>query len=302
MQRPPPVANILSCPVTTAICISAVIVTVWWHTGGNVDRLVIDYAAFYTEPWRLVTWVLPHVGFFHLLFNLYWSWVFGTQIERLFGSTRTFAIMVFLAVGSGVADYALSSGGGVGLSGVGYGLFGLIWVLGRYDSRFFGAVDHQTVVLFIGWFFLCILLTYTGTMPVANVAHGAGAVLGVMLGWTMVAKKREQQILYAVLITIVFAAIMTSGSVGRRYINFTGAAAREDAYRANVFAYAASIAAQDKDYTRAAELFRQALAIDETQADWWYRLGIVYRHLKKQKEATDAFNRARQLSSKKDIQ
>ena len=188
MQRPPPFSNNLSCPVIIATCLSAVIVTVWWHTGGNVDKLTIEYAAFHSQPWRLVTWVLPHVNFFHLIFNLYWTMVFGVKIESVFGSAHTFAILLFLAAGSGVAEYALAIGG-VGLSGVVYGLFGLLWVLSRHDSRFRGAVDQQTVVLLVGWFFLCIVLTYTGAMAVANVTHGAGAGLGMLLGWTIAEKK-----------------------------------------------------------------------------------------------------------------
>ena len=66
--------------------------------------------------------------------------------------------------------------GGVGLSGVVYGLFGLLWVLSRRDSRFRDAMDRQTVQLMVAWFFLCIVLTITGAWKVANVAHGAGCV------------------------------------------------------------------------------------------------------------------------------
>ncbi len=231
MQRPPPLRNCLYYPVTTGIGLSAVLVTLWWESGANIDNLTMNYRAFSTQPWRLVTYTLPHVNLLHLLFNVYWLWVFGTQIERIFGSLRTFAVMVFLAVGSGVAEYAFFSGG-VGLSGVGYGLFGLLWVLSRWDSRFFGAIDNQVITLLAGWFVLCILLTVSHTMPVANVAHGAGAVLGAMLGWSMAARTRGQRIAYGASLLIVFIAIVAAGTAGRRYVNFTDAVAQDESYRA----------------------------------------------------------------------
>ena len=255
----------------------------------------MNYLAFRTEPWRLVTSALPHGDLFHLLFNLYWLWAFGTQIERIFGSSRTFAIMVFLAIGSGVAEYAVLSGG-IGLSGVGYGLFGLIWVLSRSDSRFFGLIDKQVVTLFIGWFILCILFTISNTMPVANVAHGAGAGLGILLGLIIAARTRWLQIGYGMLISIVFIAIMAAGSVGRRYVNFSDAVVKEESYRAQVLAHDAYQAILKVDYNRAADLYRQALAIDANNAGLWYNLGLVYRHLDLRNESTEAFRRACELA------
>lgn len=295
MQRPPPLRNCLFYPVTTGIGLSAVIVTLWWWNGATIGGMTMNYLAFRTEPWRLVTSALPHGDLFHLLFNLYWLWAFGTQIERIFGSSRTFAIMVFLAIGSGVAEYAVLSGG-IGLSGVGYGLFGLIWVLSRSDSRFFGLIDKQVVTLFIGWFILCILFTISNTMPVANVAHGAGAGLGILLGLIIAARTRWLQIGYGMLISIVFIAIMAAGSVGRRYVNFSDAVVKEESYRAQVLAHDAYQAILKVDYNRAADLYRQALAIDANNAGLWYNLGLVYRHLDLRNESTEAFRRACELA------
>jgi len=47
---------------------------------------------------------------------------------------------------------------------VGYGLFGLLWVLSRRDERFRDSIDPRTVVVFVVWFF-CIATTLTHTFP-----------------------------------------------------------------------------------------------------------------------------------------
>jgi hypothetical protein len=48
-------------------------------------------------------------------------------------------------------QFALGDGG-VGLSGVGYGLFGLLYVLSKHDDRFKECIDQRTVNLFLKGF------------------------------------------------------------------------------------------------------------------------------------------------------
>lgn len=105
-------------------------------------------------------------------------------MAALFGSLTTAFWLLVFAGGSSVADYDLAEGG-VGLSGVGYGLFAFVWILSKCDSRFHDAMPPQVAPLFVAWFFLCIGLTYADVWRVANVAHGAGAALGVLAGLVM---------------------------------------------------------------------------------------------------------------------
>src|SRR4029453_5340230 len=148
MRPPPPPADFLRYPITVGVGVLAVAATVAWHSGRDVSPLFMNFRAWHGEYWRLLTSALPHVDVFHLLFNLYWLWVFGSAVEGTFGQLRTAAIFLFFAGGSAAAEYAVFEGG-VGLSGIGYGLFGLLWVLSRRDERFRGAVDAQTVGLFV---------------------------------------------------------------------------------------------------------------------------------------------------------
>lgn len=177
-------------PLTTALGAAACIVTVFWMSGGRVEPLVTDHHTFRGEPWRLLTSALPHAGVFHLLFNVYWLWIFGARIEGVYGTARYAGLIALLAAGSSCAEYAVSAIGGVGLSGVGYGLFGFLWLASRRIPRFAGAIENSIVWLFVGWFFLCIVLTHAGEWRIANVAHGAGAALGLMVAWTIASRRR----------------------------------------------------------------------------------------------------------------
>jgi membrane associated rhomboid family serine protease len=133
-------------------------VTVAWWSKAEISPLLESAMIRRGEIWRLLTSAFPHRDILHLAFNVYWLWVFGTAVEQVYGHLKTAGLFALFAVGSGSMEFALARGG-VGLSGVGYGLFGLLWVLSSRDEKFSDAIDQRTVQLFVGWFVFCVATT-----------------------------------------------------------------------------------------------------------------------------------------------
>ena len=133
------------------------------------------------QVWRLLSPILIHFGFAHILFNMMWLFSLGSLIESVHGSGRFALLVLVFAVGSNLAQYFF--GASVlfgGMSGVNYGLIGYVWLRGKFDPGSGLHLDKQSVVLAIGWFFLCLV----GIIPhVANYAHAGGLVLGMAWGW-----------------------------------------------------------------------------------------------------------------------
>ncbi len=143
------------------------------------------------EVWRLVTPIFLHFGLVHLLFNMTMLWQLGATVEARRGMWRYLAFVLACAVASNLAQYAV---GGThwengplihssplfgGMSGVLYGLFGYIWMKSRYEPALGLSLSPQLVVWMIVWLFVCI----TGVVgPVANFAHFAGLIVGVIIG------------------------------------------------------------------------------------------------------------------------
>ncbi len=140
------------------------------------------------EPWRPFTSALMHGNLLHAAFNIYWLMIFGPALENRFGSYLTLALIVLLGYVSMLPEYIIGSYNReepimiVGLSGVIYGLFGVLFVGRRWHREFEAVCDEHTVRILIGWFFLCVVFTYSNIMSVANIAHGAGFVFGVLYG------------------------------------------------------------------------------------------------------------------------
>jgi len=59
--------------------------------------------------WQLFTYLFLHGGFFHILFNMFALWMFGADLERLWGSRKFLYYFSLTGVGAGVLDVLLNT-------------------------------------------------------------------------------------------------------------------------------------------------------------------------------------------------
>lgn len=74
------------------------------------------------EPYQLVTHMFAHGGFFHILFNMYALWMFGSVLERVWGPKRFLIFYLACGLAAGVAQMLIMQGAAVGASGAIMGL------------------------------------------------------------------------------------------------------------------------------------------------------------------------------------
>ncbi len=205
-MAPSRTASPFDAHVTAGLCVLACGVTLLSWMGKDVSPLYLTSDAFFRQPWRIVTSVLPHanfrvdgfVGFFHIAFNVLMLLRFGRLIEARYATLLTALFYFVAAVVSSTAQFVWSEGG-IGLSGVGYAVFGFLWVAGKRSADFADALDYGAVVTFVGWFFFCIAATHFGVMRIANVAHGAGAAIGGLIALFATARSSSSRIAFGAL-------------------------------------------------------------------------------------------------------
>jgi len=272
-------------PVVAGTAIVAVAVSIAWWSRVDVSALFETAMIRRGEVWRLITAIFPHVNLLHLAFNIYWLWVFGTLVESVYGHFRAAALIAIFAVGSGSLEFALSTGG-VGLSGVGYGLFALLWVLSRHDDRFRDTVGSKTVQLFVGWFLFCAVTTLLHIYSVGNIAHAAGAILGALTGAAIVYPQRRTLLSAGIGIIVLFG--LWGSTLGRPRINRSANAGYEEGQ----WGYAALQSNRNQEAVR---WLRDASAYQPKLAVYWFDLGIAYHRLGNMPAAKAAYEKAYQL-------
>jgi membrane associated rhomboid family serine protease len=147
------------------------------------------------EPWQLVSYGFLHGGLTHLFFNMLALYMFGPDIERLFG-TRFFALYYFgCIVSAAVVHLTVSAWMGaapvpmVGASGA---MFGLLLAFGWFFPQrrvmlIFPPIPMPARVFVAAYGALELVLGVTGTASgVAHFAH-LGGMLG---GWLMLQYRR----------------------------------------------------------------------------------------------------------------
>jgi GlpG protein len=134
------------------------------------------------EVWRLITPIFVHLGFFHILFNMYMLHDLGTVLETRIGAGRFLFLIVVSAILSNVAQYAWAGSPAFGgMSGVLYALFGYVWVRGKIDPLFGLVLPPATAVILMVW----LVLGFVGKAGnVANFTHLGGLIAGAIIGAT----------------------------------------------------------------------------------------------------------------------
>ncbi len=205
----------------------------------------------------------------------------GCRVERVWGGPKALLLFAFLAAISSAAQIALDTTG-VGLSGVVYGVCALLWVIQDRVSGFEGTVTKATIQLFGIWFFVCIALTLADIVAIGNVAHGAGAVAGWLLGRAIVARRRR--VAWVAPMVVLAAAVGVGSTVARPYVNLSRA------FRSNM---ARGILALRADrFDEAVRLLEAAKAEGEVSTALLVDLGIAYQNVGRHREALSLYKEA----------
>ena len=141
-------------------------------------------------PWQLVTYSFLHGGLAHIFFNMYALFLFGGEIERLFGARWYLAYYGVCVVTAALAQLAVAAFTNappyptVGASG---GVFGLLLAFGMYFPHrrlmlIFPPIPMPAWLLVTLYGVLELYLGVTGAAPgIAHFAHLGGMVGGFVM-------------------------------------------------------------------------------------------------------------------------
>lgn len=185
-------------PVTQSLLIANVAVFLLQSStdGGLETWFALWPLAHGFAPWQVVTYGFLHGGLAHIFFNMLGLYMFGSDIERLFGS-RYFLVYYFACLVSAaicqLVVIALGIGPPVPTVGASGALYGLLLAFGMYFPRrmvmlIFPPIPMPARVFVILFGGLELVFGVTGTVNgVAHFAH-LGGMLG---GWLVIQYRRS---------------------------------------------------------------------------------------------------------------
>ncbi len=148
-----------------------------------VPQAVIKHFAI----WQLFTYMFLHDpnGFSHILFNMLTLWMFGTDLERQWGTKRFLTYYFVCGVGAGICVVLINLLFGemnarvIGASGAIYGLllaFGLLYPDRTLLFSFLFPIKAKYFVMILGA--IAFLSSFSVNGGLSNVAHLGGMLFG----------------------------------------------------------------------------------------------------------------------------
>ena len=146
-----------------------------------------------TAPWGLITTIFIHGSALHLIFNMLWLLQLGRMLETSLHPLTYLAFIVgAAAVGSG-CEVLISGSPGIGMSGVVYAMFALMWAGRGMYPAWAAIATRENLRFLVGWAILCIVATYIPIfhIGVANGAHVGGFLFGLCIGFLFFTPRRR---------------------------------------------------------------------------------------------------------------
>jgi len=200
-QKPQRAGPVLQTPILTYLMVAlSVVITVAYLLPGVVSSPLwyqLGHFGFAntsgTAPWGFVTTIFIHGSALHLIFNMLWLLQLGRMLET---SLHPLVYLAFIvgaaAVGSG-CEVLVSGSTGIGMSGVVYAMFALMWAGRGMYPAWAAIATRDNLRYLIGWAILCIVVTYIPILHigVANGAHVGGFLFGLSIGFLFFSLRRR---------------------------------------------------------------------------------------------------------------
>lgn len=154
-------------------------------TAGLTGKIALfPYNSGYFKPYQLVSYMFAHGGYVHIIFNMYALWLFGSSLEKLWG-TKKFLIFYFLCgIAAGLSQMLfVQQGIAVGASGAIMGLLAAFAFTYPNLEFFILPIPFPIKAKYLAIIYglIDIFGGFAGGDNVAHFAHLGGLVMGFIL-------------------------------------------------------------------------------------------------------------------------
>ena len=134
------------------------------------------------QIWRLITPVLLHGSLLHLGFNMYALYIFGPNLESMYGHGRFLALYLLSGFAGNVLSFLLSPGNSLGASTAIFGLLAAEGVFLYQNSGMIRSAQRMLTNL-IAIAVINLVIGFAPGMNIDNLGHLGGLLGGAMFAW-----------------------------------------------------------------------------------------------------------------------
>ena len=135
--------------------------------------------------WQPVTYLFFHGGIWHVLINMFVLWMFGSELERLWGKNHFLKFYFITGVGSGLATMLVNVQSITPVVGASGAVYGVLLAYGlTYPNRtvyLYGIIPIKSLWFVLGIGFIAFMSSFDNMSQVSHITHLSGMLIGYFM-------------------------------------------------------------------------------------------------------------------------
>ena len=135
--------------------------------------------------WQPLTYMFFHGGIWHVLINMFVLWMFGSELERLWGKNHFLKFYFITGVGSGLVTMLVNVQSITPVVGASGAVYGVLLAYGlTYPNRtvyLYGIIPIKSLWFVLGIGFIAFMSSFDNMSQVSHVTHLSGMLIGYFM-------------------------------------------------------------------------------------------------------------------------
>ena len=135
--------------------------------------------------WQPITYLFFHGGIWHVLINMFVLWMFGSELERIWGKHRFLKFYFMTGIGSGLITMFFSLKSMTPIVGASGAVYGVLLAYGlTYTNRqiyLYGIIPIKSIWFVIGIGFIAFMSSFNNLSQVSHITHLSGMLIGYLM-------------------------------------------------------------------------------------------------------------------------
>ena len=135
--------------------------------------------------WQPFTYLFFHGGVWHVLMNMFVLWMFGSELERLWGKNHFLKYYFVTGVGSGIVTMLFGLNSTVAIVGASGAVYGVLLAYGlTYPNRtiyLYGIIPIKSIWFVIGIGIIAFFSSFDDGSQISHLTHLSGMAIGYFM-------------------------------------------------------------------------------------------------------------------------
>ena len=135
--------------------------------------------------WQPFTYIFFHGGIWHILINMFILWMFGSELERLWGKQHFLKYYFVTGIGSGLITMFLGFNSMIPIVGASGAVYGVLLAYGlTYPNRtvyLYGIIPIKSLWFVMGIGLIAFMSSFNNVSQISHLTHLSGMVIGYFM-------------------------------------------------------------------------------------------------------------------------